>query len=58
MVLMLWDLLQSEWIACPPASLRLRLALWLSMVFTFLGLLYAVGVEAAKLMVSNREATA
>ena len=55
--LMLWDLLESECVACLPTSLRLRLALWLSMVITFLGLLYAVGVEAAKLMVSNLEAT-
>ena len=57
---MLCDLVESEMAVCLPASLLLRLALWVSIVASFLGLLCEVDVDvvAAKLMASSRDVAA
>ena len=60
LVIPLWDLVESEMAVCLPASLLLRLALWVSIVASFLGLLceMVVGVDVAKLMASSWDVAA
>ena len=58
--LILWDLFESEGVLCLTSSLRLLLALWVSMVAAILGLLceVIVGVMLMRLMLSNLDVAA
>lgn len=60
LVFILWDLVESELATCLPVSLLLCLTTWLSIVASFLGLLYemVVGVVVARLMASSRDVAA
>lgn len=60
LVLMFWDLYESELVVSLPASLLLLLTQWLSVVIPFFGLLYdvVVGVILVKLMASSQDVAA